>query len=81
MKRIVVSEATDVVKVPAGTLFREGRGWHVFLVEEGCAKLQPVKIGMSNGLETEITQGVTAGDLLILYPTDEIEDGTPVMGK
>ncbi|QDT41653.1 Macrolide export protein MacA [Gimesia alba] len=79
--RIVVSEAMDVVKVPSGTLFREGRGWHVFLVEEGYAKLQPVEIGMSNGLETEITQGVTAGDLLILHPTDEIEDGTPVVGK
>ncbi|MCA9015367.1 MAG: HlyD family efflux transporter periplasmic adaptor subunit [Planctomycetaceae bacterium] len=77
--RIVVSEAKDVIKVPAGTLFREGQGWHVFRVEEGHAKLLPVETGKSNGLETEILQGVTAGDLLILHPTDDIKDGTPVI--
>lgn len=76
--RIVVDKAQDVIKVPAGTLFREGSLWHVFRVVDGRAKLVPVKIGMSNGLETEIKSGVAEGDLLILYPTDKIEDGTPV---
>jgi len=78
--RIIVDEARDVIKAPSGTLFREGNLWHVFRVVDGRAKLQPVEIGMGNGLETEITSGVEEGDTLILYPTDKIKDGTPVNG-
>ena len=59
--RIEVDQVTDVVKVPAGALFRVNDGWHVFLIVRGRAKLQPVEVGMSSGVETEIRQGVGEG--------------------
>jgi HlyD family secretion protein len=76
--RIVVGEAEDVVKVPAGVLFREGDQWSVFRVVDGRARLQSVRPGKSNGLETEIVEGVDSGDTLILHPTDKIQDGVAV---
>ncbi len=76
--RIVVAEAENVIKVPVGALFRARGSWHVFCIVRGRAAMQRVEIGQSNGIETEITRGLTEGDRLILYPTDDIRDGTRV---
>jgi HlyD family secretion protein len=76
--RIVVAEVRDAVTVPAGVLFREGNEWNVFRVVDGRAVLQRVRKGQSNGLETEIVEGVAPDDTLILHPTDKIQDGVAV---
>lgn len=76
--RIVVDEATEVIKVPAGTLLRKGNAWSVFRIVDRRAALRKVETGKSDGLETEILSGITEGDLLILHPTDAIEDGVRV---
>jgi HlyD family secretion protein len=47
-------------------------------VLDGRARPQSVGKGKSNGLETEIVEGVSPGDILILHPTDKIEDGVSV---
>ena len=36
--RIVVWRSDDVLKVPAGALFRRGDSWAVFVVEDGRAQ-------------------------------------------
>ena len=76
--RIVVWEADDVVKVPAGALFRAGDDWAVFRVESGRARLALVNLGHNNGLEAEILAGLSSGDEVILHPTDKISDGVRV---
>jgi HlyD family secretion protein len=59
-------------------LFRERGEWHVFQVADGRAILQKVETGKSNGLETEILSGLAEGTVLILHPTDKIENGVRV---
>jgi HlyD family secretion protein len=76
--KIVVAEVTNVVRVPAGVLFREGDDWSVFRAVDGRARLRSVSIGKTNGLETEIVAGLASGDVLILHPTDKINDGVAV---
>lgn len=76
--RIVVGDALDVIKVPAGALFRQGNTWHVFRISGDRAELVPVETGKSNGLETEIISGLTEGDWVILHPSDEIASGDVV---
>jgi HlyD family secretion protein len=76
--RIVVWEADDVLKAPAGAFFRHGDSWAVFRNVKGRARLTPVSIGCSNGLETQIVHGLDEGDLLILHPSDRVKDGTAV---
>jgi len=79
--RIVVSEKKDVLKIPAGALFRQGGEWTVFLVEEGIARLRKVKIGEQNDLEVEIRDGLTENARVIVYPGDRIKEGVAVVPR
>jgi HlyD family secretion protein len=79
--RIIVWEAQDVLKVPAGALFRKGEQWAAFVVVDGRARLKIVKAGRSSGAETQVLEGLKQGDEVILYPGSRVTDGqrvTPV---
>ena len=73
--RIVVTTVENVTTVPAGVLFRHAHSWHAYRIVDGRAQLQPVSIGKSNGLDTEITKGLSPGDVVVLHPTDQVTDG------
>jgi len=79
--RIVIWSADDVLKVPAGALFRQGEDWAVFTVENGRAQLTRVQVGRSNSLETEILSGLEAGATVILHPGDKIQPGGRVVSR
>lgn len=79
--RIVIWESPSVLKVTAGALFRHGDGWAVFRVVRGRARLQPVSIGHSNGLETEIIGGLSENDSVVAYPSDKVKDGVAIKGR
>jgi HlyD family secretion protein len=76
--RIVVWEADDVLKVPASALFRRGKQWHVFLIEDGRARRRAVEVGHGNAVEFEVKSGLEAGETVILHPSDLIADGARV---
>ena len=76
--RIVVWEGDNVLKAPAGAFFRHGDAWAVFRSVGGRARLSPVTIGRSNGLETQILDGLDEGYAVILHPSDRIKDGVAV---
>jgi HlyD family secretion protein len=76
--RIVVWEDPNTLKVPAGSLFRSGDGWAVFVSDHGRARLRPVKIGRTNGLETQVLGGLTVGESVVLHPSDRIRDGVAI---
>ena len=76
--RIVVWERPDVLKVPVGALFRTGEDWSVFAIRNGRAQVQKVKIGQRNGLESEIVDGLQAGDRVVLQPSDQVTAGVKV---
>jgi len=76
--RIVVAAAENIVKIPAGVLFRHGDAWHVYRIVDGVARRQKVTIGLSNGLEAEVIEGLSPGDRVIVHPTDKVTDGVSV---
>lgn len=76
--RIVVWQADDALRAPASALFRDGDRWAVFRVENGRARRTFVEVGQNNGREAEILNGLADGDLLVLYPSDQISDGVKV---
>lgn len=76
--RIVIWEQADPLKLPVGTLFREGDDWAVFVVTGQRAKLQRVEIGQSNNLEAEVLEGLTPGNRVIVHPSDKVQDDCPV---
>jgi HlyD family secretion protein len=76
--RLVVWSAEDVLKVPAGALFREQGEWSVFILQDQRASLRRITLGQRNDLEAEVLDGLQENDVVILYPNDQIEHGTRV---
>jgi HlyD family secretion protein len=64
--RIVVWESADVLKVPAGAVFPHKDGKGVFVIANGTARLREVRTGHSNGLETEVLEGLETGTEVIV---------------
>ncbi|MGN6545898.1 MAG: efflux RND transporter periplasmic adaptor subunit [Aureliella sp.] len=76
---IVIDQTpADSLKVPTGALYREGQQWNVFRVIDGRARATPVTTGATNGTETEIVEGLSEGDAIILHPTSEVQSGVRV---
>ncbi len=76
--RIVTAERADALSVPTSALFRDGDGWAVFTVRDGRAARQRVDLGIRGESSAEVVAGLTAGDLVVLYPGDEVRDGVRV---
>ncbi len=76
--RFILWEADDALRVPTASLFRHADGWAVFVVEDGRARLRPVRTGRRAALHTEVVSGLAAGELVIVHPGREIEDGVRV---
>ena len=76
--RIVVWRDEDALRVPSSALFRSGEDWAVFVAVDGRAELRTVRIGRNNGLLAEVTEGLSPGDRVILYPSAAISDGSRI---
>ncbi len=76
--RIIVWEASQALKVPAGALFRRGEDWAVYVISNGRARLRKVQAGRTNGVETQILAGLKEGEIVVLYPGDRIREGKKV---
>lgn len=76
--RIVIWHGDDVLRVPLSALFRLDREWAVFKVVDGHAEATRVKIGHRNTSHAEVLSGLKEGDQIVLYPGEEVEDGSPV---
>jgi HlyD family secretion protein len=72
--RIVVWENTAALCAPAGALFQRAGSWQSFVVAGGRSQLRTVKVGRSNGIQTEILDGLSEGAQVIVYPGDKVSD-------
>ena len=79
--KVVIWEAADVLKVPAGALFRRGNDWAVYAVRQSRAVLQLLRVGHTNGNETEVLEGLNVDDLVILHPSDRVRPGVRVVAR
>jgi HlyD family secretion protein len=79
--RIVVWESDNVLKVPAGSLFRHGSSWAVYLLIGNVVQLREVNVGHNNGLEAEVLEGLNEGDRVVLHPSDKLRDRAYVTSR
>lgn len=76
--RFIVWERDDALTVPASALFRRQDGWAAFVVEGGRARLRTVRPGPGSGLLTEVVEGLSTGEVVIVHPDDAVDDGVRV---
>ncbi|OQY51175.1 MAG: hypothetical protein B6240_00190 [Desulfobacteraceae bacterium 4572_87] len=73
---IYTEEKKSALKVPRTALFRgpENR-WQVFSIQNGKAALVPVRLGIVNDREAEITGGLKVGDPVVVAPPKSLKAG------
>lgn len=76
--RIVVWSGDDILTVPTSALFRRRGAWQVFAIHEGVAELREVEVGHRSVEKAEVLSGLSEGESVIMFPTDQIEDGVEV---
>jgi HlyD family secretion protein len=79
--RIVLWEGKNVLKLPLTALFRNSNTWAVFVDDNGVASKREVKIGRRTGLEAEIINGLTAGERIVVHPSDKITEGVAIEAR
>jgi len=79
--RIVIWAGDGVLIVPTGALFREGDSWAVYVVRHQIARRREVQLGHRNGLEAEVLGGLEPGDVVVLYPSELLADGSEVEAR
>ncbi len=90
--RIVSLARDDALRVPVSAVFPsvlprtpsaggDARAMAVFVVDAGRARLQAVEVGGRNGEDAWIVSGLRAGERVIVYPGDAVEDGVRVAAR
>jgi HlyD family secretion protein len=73
--RIQVARITGAVVAPASALFREHGAWAAFYVQNGEARRAEVRIGARTPDWVEVESGLSAGQEVVLYPSDQVREG------
>jgi HlyD family secretion protein len=71
----------DAEIIPAGALFRRGETWNVYVVADGRAQLRTIDLVRRSGRFAAIKKGLTQGERVIVYPSDQISPGVRVSWK
>jgi multidrug efflux pump subunit AcrA (membrane-fusion protein) len=76
--QIIVWQADNVMQIPNSALFRVGDEWVVYVIESGKARSRRVTAGRRSNAMTQITEGLTDGEVVIAHPSPAVADGTRV---
>lgn len=71
-------KASDVLKIPYDALYFQGDKTYVYCVREKKAVKTEVKVGMMNGEEAEILEGLTGEDIVISTWSPQLKHGASV---
>jgi len=76
--RVVVWDRPTELRVPVAALFRRDQTWVVFRIEDDRARLRTLRIGERGAEWAQVLEGLEEGDRVVLYPSDQVVDDTPV---
>ena len=79
--RVYLRREPRAVKVPLGALVRAGGGWAVFRLVDRRAALTPIEVGAMTDREAEVRRGLSAGEAVIVFPSDKVKDGARVRAR
>src|SRR6478736_2643468 len=77
--RMVVETHEDATLVPTAAIQRGAPGTFVFLVKEDkTVAVTPVQLGAVSGETSEVTKGLSPGNLVVVDGADKLRDGSSV---
>lgn len=79
--KMTVAEAKNVVVIPTEAVNASTDGDFVYVIENGIVKERPVILGISSSTQTEITEGLDEGDMVINDFNADITPGMKAAAK
>jgi HlyD family secretion protein len=76
---IIVAESSDVLQVPAESVFTNGGGKSfVYRVDGHRVRQTPVEVGLASVSSIEVRKGLEEGDAVVVGPIRDLGDGMKV---
>ncbi len=77
--RLLVEEKHGVTLVPTAAVQRNSQTTYVFLVKpDSTVTVRPITIGTTEGYESEVTSGLSPGDVVVMTGVDKLQEGSKV---
>ena len=76
--RLLLETSHDALIVPAAALQTGPQGAFVYVVTDNIAHVRPVKVGITQGINISIDQGLQPGDEVVVDGADKLTDGMKV---
>ncbi len=75
---VIAATKPNAILVPTASIVQQGNISRVFVVANGKAAARTVKLGIADATNTEITEGVAAGDQVVSVGQNVLRDGQAV---
>ena len=77
--RLLVEEKHGVILVPTAVVQRNAQTTYVFLVKpDSTVTFRPITIGTTEGEDSEVTAGLSPGDIVVMTGVDKLQEGSKV---
>lgn len=78
--RLTVDTITGALVVPGAAIQRGAPGTYVYVVKaDNTASVRAVTLGAGDGRQVAITQGLSAGERVVIDGADKLREGAPVL--
>lgn len=79
--KLAIEKHTGTVLVPVEALLVEKTSASIFKIMDGKARKTAVKVGFNDGTSAEILEGLSDGEMVIVFGKTAISDGQPVKAE
>ena len=77
--RLLVEEKHGVTLVPTAVVQRNAQTTYVYLVKpDSTVTVRPITIGTTEGEDSEVTSGLSPGDIVVMTGVDKLQEGSKV---
>jgi hypothetical protein len=75
-----VTTLADATTIPQAAVVQGTRGTVVYVLEDGKARLQPIKVVYAEGTEAAVT-GIQPGDVVVMDGKQNVRPGSPLVER
>lgn len=76
--RLLVETRKGQVIIPSAAVQQGSKGSFVYVVHDGTAQMEPVTVGVTEGTQSSIDQGVNEGDSVVIDGAENVQPGGKV---
>jgi multidrug efflux system membrane fusion protein len=80
--KLLVQEKRGVTLLPTAAVQRNSQATYVYVVKaDSTVTMRPIAIGTSEGNDSEVTSGLTPGEVVVMTGIDKLQEGSKVSAQ